>query len=93
MANVTTPATSLVVNCYCIASPLNKMKQKSCKYIQYALPLHLFVCTDSLLYTCTNVAIIRAMSRENLSSGFSNRQDSNRLAELQRLARGLKFRI
>ena len=39
------------------------------------------------------VAIIGASSRENLSSGFSTRKDSNRPAQPQKLARGLKFRI
>ena len=34
-----------------------------------------------------------ASSRENLSSGFATRVDSNQAAQLQRLARGLKFRI
>ena len=33
------------------------------------------------------------MSRENLSSGFPTRWDSNQPAQLQKLARGLKFRI
>ena len=34
-----------------------------------------------------------ASSPENLSSRFSTRVDSNRLAQLQKLARGLKFQI
>ena len=33
------------------------------------------------------------ISRENLSSGFASRYDSNQPAQLQRLARGLKFWI
>ena len=36
---------------------------------------------------------IWATSRENLSSGFPTREDSNRPAQLQRLARVLKFRL
>ena len=36
---------------------------------------------------------IWAPSRENLSSGLSTRWDSNRPAQLQKLARALKFRI
>ena len=36
---------------------------------------------------------IRASSQENLSSGFATRSDSNRPAQLQRLARDLKFWI
>ena len=35
----------------------------------------------------------RASSRENLSSGFATRVDSNRPAQPQKLGRGLKFRI
>ena len=34
-----------------------------------------------------------ASSRENLSSGFSTKVDSNRPAQLQKLGRGLKFRV
>ena len=34
-----------------------------------------------------------ASSRENLSSGFSTRSDSNRPVQSQKLARGLKFQI
>ena len=37
--------------------------------------------------------IIRASLRETLSLGFATRVDSNRPAQLQRLARGLKFCI
>ena len=39
------------------------------------------------------VVIIWATSRENLSSGFATKVDSNRPAQLQRLARGLIFRL
>ena len=34
-----------------------------------------------------------ATSRENLSSEFSTRLDSNRSAQLQKLARGMKLQI
>ena len=34
-----------------------------------------------------------ASSRQNLSSGFPTKQDSNRTAQLQRLARKLKFHL
>ena len=37
--------------------------------------------------------IIRTASQENLSSGFSTKVDTNRPAQLQKLARGLKFWI
>ena len=37
--------------------------------------------------------IILAAMRENLSSGFPTKWDSNRPAKLQRLARKLKFRL
>ena len=36
-------------------------------------------------------AFIWATSRENLSSGFPKNEDSNQPAQLQRLARKLKF--
>ena len=36
---------------------------------------------------------IRASSRENLSSGFATRLDTNQSAQLQKLVRGLKLRI
>ena len=38
-------------------------------------------------------AIIWATSRENLSSGFATKVDSNWPVQPQKLARGLKFRI
>ena len=37
--------------------------------------------------------VIWATSRENLSSGFATSKDSNRPAQLMRLARVLKFRL
>ena len=37
--------------------------------------------------------IIWASSRENLSSGFPKERDSNQSAQLQRLARKIKFRL
>ena len=40
-------------------------------------------------YTITR----RASSRENLSSGFLTRSDTNRAVQTQMIARGLKFRI
>ena len=39
------------------------------------------------------LAIIRAATRENLSSGFPTKQDSNQSSQLQRLARKFKFRL
>ena len=33
------------------------------------------------------------MGRENLSSGFPTRSDTNRAVQLQKMDRGLKFRI
>ena len=40
-----------------------------------------------------NMKIIWALSRENLSLGFPIKQYSNQPAQLQRLARNLKFRL
>ena len=37
--------------------------------------------------------INRASLRENLSSGFLTRSDTNRAVQLKKMARGLKFRI
>ena len=37
--------------------------------------------------------IVRALSRENLSSGFATRVDSNRPVQPQKLGRDLKFQI
>ena len=39
------------------------------------------------------IILIWAMSQENLSSGFATRKDSNRPAQPQKLATGLKFWI
>ena len=46
-----------------------------------------------LIITFRCVYCIWAMSRQNLSSGFVTRQDSNQPVQLQRLARGLKFQL
>ena len=48
---------------------------------------------DSIGMAVAAIGIIRASSRENLSSGFSTRYDSNRPAKQQKLARSLNFRI
>ena len=47
----------------------------------------------STVHTATNLDEISASSQENLSLGFMTRVDSKRPARLQKLARGLKFRI
>ena len=43
------------------------------------------------MYCTTGFSVVWASSRENLSSGFATKVDSNRPAQLQRLARGLKI--
>ena len=52
------------------------------------LPVH-----DLWLILTAFDGIIQASSRENLSSGFLTKQDSNQSPQLQRLARKLKFRL
>ena len=57
---------------------------------------HVFVLFFTLIYReiiFLKCHQIWASSRENLSSGFSTRQDSNRPAQLQKVVRVLKFRI
>ena len=50
---------------------------------------------DGSLYAMDSdiVALIWASSRQNLSSGFLTKLDSNQPAQLQGLARKLKFRL
>ena len=45
----------------------------------------------SVLFKCNTM--IWSSSRENLSSGFLTKRDSNQSSQLQRLARKLKFRL
>ena len=43
--------------------------------------------------SCQKLIINWASSRENLSSGFPTKRDSDRSPQIQRLARKLKFRL
>ena len=43
--------------------------------------------------SCQTIKTIWVTARENLTSGFATRVDSNRPAQLQKLGRALKFRI
>ena len=57
--------------------------------IKFSVSFTLQNCNDAAVAIMTK--IIWASSRENLSSGFATRVDSNRSAQPQKLDRGLKF--
>ena len=75
----------------------NKVLCQGCQNLQWMECFYVKICM------CNNepVKLIRnvsgtynwASSRENLSSGFATKVDSNRPAQPQKLGRGLKFRI
>ena len=64
--------------------------------MQFLLTLYVciikFVQCETRLEACKTLTI-RALPRENLSSGFLARSDTNRALKPKKMARGLKFWI
>ena len=87
----------------CIGNPAYSFRPILLKLYRYFAAFLWFHMRNLSLagYNCSGGASCMACSfifnwtssRENLSSGFPTRLDSNRPSQLQRLARGFKFRL
>ena len=84
-------------------NPVNKMETKNsaplhdCVYISFLKQVSCDMKIQEVMLTFgtyrTMGHLIRAASRQNMSSGFPTGSDTNRTVQPQKMTRGFKFRI